>query len=112
LSILGENVVQAAAPDGVSGTLTGTKPTLDFGSALLGLTGTPSAPIAVSRSLCTYRLGSSLAIAGRGGLPVSYRDPLWIELDATAGAEPGAAPTAQRSVSDPPLQGLSFIACR
>jgi large exoprotein involved in heme utilization and adhesion len=112
LSILGENVVQAAAPDGLSGTLTGTKPTLDFGSALLGLTGTPSAPIAVSRSLCTYRLGSSLAIAGRGGLPVSYRDPLWIELDATAGAEPGAAPTAQRSVSDPPLQGLSFIACR
>jgi hypothetical protein len=109
---LGENVVQAAAPDGVSGTLDVTKPTLNLGSVLLGLTGTPSTPIALSRGLCTYRQGSSLSVAGRGGLPVSYRDPLWIDLDATAGADAGAPPTAQRSESDPPFQGLSSIACR
>jgi filamentous hemagglutinin family protein len=112
-AILGQNVVQAAAPDGVSGTLDVTKPTLDLGSALLGLTGTPSTPIALSRSLCTYRRGSSLSIAGRGGLPVSYRDPLWIDLgETTSGPAAGAAPAANRSVSDPPDQGLSLIACR
>jgi large exoprotein involved in heme utilization and adhesion len=130
---LGENVVQAAAPDGVSGELNVTVPSLDLGSALLGLTGTPSTPIALSRSLCTYRPGSSLSIAGRGGLPVSYKDPLWIDLGegssgtegeaksgagaraatgAAARATTGAAPAARRSVSGPPFQGLSFIACR
>jgi hypothetical protein len=107
---LGQNVVQAAAPNGVSGTLDVTVPTLDLGNALLGLTGTPSTPIALSRGLCTYRRGSSLSIAGRGGLPVSYRDPLWIDLDeATSRAAPGAA---ERSVPDPQFQGFSLIACR
>jgi len=110
---LGQNVVQAAAPDGVSGTLDVTVPSLDLGNALLGLTGTPSTPIALSRSLCTYRRGSSLSIAGRGGLPVSYRDPLWIDLEeGDSGEAAGAAPTADRSVSEPPDREFSVIACR
>jgi hypothetical protein len=118
-AISGENVVQAAAPDGVSGTLDLTKPTLNLGSALLGLTGTPSTPIALSRSLCTYRRGSSLAVAGRGGLPVSYRNPLWIDFsEAKSGAAAGApaaaraAAVADRSESHPPYQWLPLIACR
>jgi hypothetical protein len=110
---LGQNVVQAAAPDGLGGTLDVTVPTLDLGSALLGLTGTPATPIALSRSLCTYRRGSSLSVAGRGGLPASYRDPLWIDPDEPSDAAPaGAPPATGRSLSDPPFQGYALIACR
>jgi filamentous hemagglutinin family protein len=112
---LGQNVVQAAAPDGVSGTLDVTVPSLDLGSALLGLTGTPSTPIALSRSLCTYRQGSSLSTAGRGGLPVSYRDPLWVDLgEAPSGAAVGASRAARNSAPDLPLplQRFPSVACR
>jgi filamentous hemagglutinin family protein len=109
---LGQNVVQAAAPDGVSGTLNVTVPSLDLGNALLGLTGTPSTPIALSRSRCTYRRGSSLSIAGRGGLPVSYRDPLWIDGETQPEPATPAAPATHGSLANPPVQGLSRIACR
>jgi filamentous hemagglutinin family protein len=106
---LGLNVVQAAAPDGISGTLDVTVPTLDLGNALVGLTGTPSTPIALSRTPCTYREGSSLSVAGRGGLPVSHRDPLWIGVGATS-------PTASRGTTAPgdvpDLPWLASIACR
>jgi hypothetical protein len=73
----GMNVVQAAAPDGVSGALNVTVPTLDLGNALLGLTGRPSAPTTLARSLCDSSHGSSLAISGRGGVAPTAYDPLW-----------------------------------
>jgi hypothetical protein len=79
----GLNVVQAAAPDGVNGALSVTVPTLDLGNALLGLTGHPSAPSALGRSLCGYRRGSSLAIAGRGGIAPTAYDPIWIDSELT-----------------------------
>jgi hypothetical protein len=75
----GLNVVQAAAPDGVSGALSVTVPTLDLGNALLGLTGRPSAPAALGRGLCGFSRGSSLAITGLGGVAPSAYDPLWID---------------------------------
>ena len=46
----GLNVVQAAAPDGFSGTLSVTVPTLDLGNALLGLTGRPSIPASLGEA--------------------------------------------------------------
>jgi len=75
----GLNVVQAAAPDGVSGVLAVTEPTLDLGNSMTGLVGKPSTPTVLGRSPCSYRRGSSLSVAGRGGLPISARDPLWID---------------------------------
>jgi filamentous hemagglutinin family protein len=75
----GLNVVQAAAPDGVSGALSVTVPTLDLGNALLGLTGRPSAPVTLGHDLCRSTRGSSLAVAGRGGVAPTAYDPLWID---------------------------------
>jgi filamentous hemagglutinin family protein len=78
-TVMGLNVVQAAAPDGVSGALSVTVPTLDLGNALLGLTGKPSAPATLGRDLCGATRGSSLAIAGRGGVAPTAYDPLRID---------------------------------
>jgi hypothetical protein len=92
----GLNVVQAAAPDGVSGTLNVTVPTLDLGNSLLGLTGAPATPSALGRSVCSYRQGSSLSMAGRGGLPVSARDLLWVDAEdeaTDAPNDPASPPT-------------------
>jgi large exoprotein involved in heme utilization and adhesion len=77
----GFNLIQAAAPDGVSGALNVTSPTLDIGSSLLALTGRPAVPPSLGRGLCGFTRGSSLAIAGRGGLPNSAYDPLWIDME-------------------------------
>ena len=87
----GLNVVQAAAPDGVNGALSVTVPTLDLGNALLGLTGRPSAPVMLGRDLCGSTRGSSLAVAGRGGVAPTAYDPLWIEahVDSSMAAENG-----------------------
>jgi hypothetical protein len=56
-----------------------TVPTLDLGNALLGLTGRPAAPTALGRSLCGFGHGSSLVLAGRGGVAPTAYDPLWID---------------------------------
>jgi filamentous hemagglutinin family protein len=80
-SAIGLNVVQAVAPDGVSGVLSVTVPTLDLGNALLGLTGKPAAPVALGRDLCGSTRGSSLAVAGRGGVAPTAYDPLWVDPD-------------------------------
>jgi filamentous hemagglutinin family protein len=109
----GLNVVQAAAPDGVSGTLSVTVPTLDLGNSLLGLTGAPAAPTPLGRGLCSFRQGSSLSIAGRGGLPESARDPLWIDTGDEAGNEPERDAAAQAPVAVDDVPGtMAVIACR
>lgn len=109
----GLNVVQAAAADGVNGTLSVTVPTLDLGNSLLGLTGAPATPTALGRSLCSYRQGSSLSIAGRGGLPVSARDALWVDVGDEASVPPSdaAAPPSARQPGNR-LSALAVIACR
>jgi filamentous hemagglutinin family protein len=112
-SIAGLNVVQAAAPDGVNGTLDVTVPTLDLGNSLLGLTGAPAPPTALGRSLCSYRQGSSLSMAGRGGLAVSARDPLWVDAEDDANVPPtdDAGPPSAGKLSDRKT-ALAVIACR
>jgi len=79
-TLAGQNLIQAAAPDGVSGTLDVTTPTLDIGSSLLALTRKAQAPIPLGRSPCGFTRGSSLSVTGRGGLPPSASDPLWIDV--------------------------------
>jgi filamentous hemagglutinin family protein len=81
----GLNVVQAAAPDGVNGALSVTVPTLDLGNALLGLTGRPAASVGLGHDLCRSTRGSSLAVAGRGGIAPTAYDPAWIDPDRTWG---------------------------
>ncbi len=104
-TLAGLNIVQAVAPDGVSGVLNVTVPTLDLGNALLKLTGAPATPTTLGRSVCRYRPGSSLSMAGRGGLPVSARDPLWVDIESgIIGAS--ARLHGERS------KALAVIACR
>jgi hypothetical protein len=110
---VGLNVVQAAAADGVSGVLSVTVPTLDLGNSLLGLAGKPATPTPLGRSLCSFRQGSSLSLAGRGGLPVSARDPLWVSTqdadDEVAANDDG--PSVDGRYADR-LSALAVIACR
>jgi hypothetical protein len=82
---IGLNIVQAAAPDGVNGALSVTVPTLDLGNALLGLTGRPAAPVGLGHDLCRSTRGSSLAVAGHGGIAPTAYDPLWIDPDQSWG---------------------------
>jgi hypothetical protein len=79
LNQLGLNVVQAAAPDGLSGVLDIAVPTLDLGNALLRLPGRPAPTLVLGRGLCDTTHGSSLASVGRGGVATTAYDPMLID---------------------------------
>lgn len=69
--VFGLNVIQAAAPTGVSGAIELTSPVLDTSGALAGL-GAPALDTSgIGRSPCRVAAGSSLAQRGRGGLAPS-----------------------------------------
>ena len=68
------NVIQAAAPTGVSGAIDITSPVLDTSGALAGLGASPLDTSGLGRNPCRVGAGSSLALVGRGGLPPSARD--------------------------------------
>ena len=108
----GLNLVQAAAPDGINGTLSVTLPNLDVQNSLTRLAGEPTTTIALGRGPCRFRPGSSLALTGRGGLPVSARDPLWADV-ADAADVPASKASAENSGEprDRPLAAVA-IACR
>jgi len=107
----GLNLVQAAAPNGVGGALNVTNPTLNLVNSLVGLAGKPASPTVLSRSACSFKQGSSLLLAGRGGLPSSADDPLWMKTEEGTGesltreAEP--TPTKSRQ-----MDAVALIACR
>jgi len=107
----GLNVVQAAAPDGVNGALSVTVPTLDLGNALLGLTGRPSAAVALGRGLCGSSHDSSLAIAGHGGVAPTAYDPLWFDPDESWG-EAVAHIDASTTAANSERAAQSDTACR
>ena len=92
--IAGFNVIQAAAPTGVSGAVRTSSPVLDISGSLIGLTTQAIDAGGLGRSPCQVSGGSSLARTGRGGLPPSARDLLRAELpspaDATQFHWPGA----------------------
>jgi hypothetical protein len=90
-----------------------TVPTLDVQNSLLGLTGTAATPPVLGRSLCSFSQGSSLSLAGRGGLPASARDPLWMNTEETAdvvAADGGEQPADGRNADS--LSAAAVIACR
>jgi large exoprotein involved in heme utilization and adhesion len=77
--VFGFNVIQAAAPTGVSGTIDITSPVLDITGSLRGLSGQTIDVGGLGRSLCQTSGGSSLAQAGRGGLAPAARGLLRTE---------------------------------
>lgn len=93
---IGGNVIQAVAPTGVSGTIQIASPALDITGALKGVAAEalPNAPL--GKSPCQRTGGSSLALAGRGGLPPSPSEPagMWTARASDAMAEAAVARTA------------------
>lgn len=71
--LFGFNVIQAAAPTGVSGVVDLSSPVLDLTGSLRALRADVVDSGGLGRSLCQTSGGSSLALAGRGGLPPSAR---------------------------------------
>lgn len=77
--VFGFNVIQAAAPTGVSGVISIANPALDVSNSLTRLNVQLLDVTSLGRNPCQRSGGSSLAQSGRGGLPVSYRSSLNIE---------------------------------
>ena len=95
-NVFGFNVIQAAAPTGVSGTIQIASPVLDLSGTLGRLGAAPIDTVILGRSPCQATGGSSLAQVGRGKLPVPYRGLLGALPDARSGALPIAMPDALR----------------
>ncbi|MBP9217600.1 MAG: filamentous hemagglutinin N-terminal domain-containing protein [Sterolibacterium sp.] len=92
----GFNVIQAAAPDGVSGSIQIASPALDLSGSLAGVQAQILQNEALGRSPCDDAAGSSMAVVGHGGLPPSSRDflragPQLPALPRAAGATPAIA---------------------
>jgi filamentous hemagglutinin family protein len=62
------NVIQAAAPEGVSGRVDVTSPALDIAGSLTGLSAELIASGTLGKDLCRVGAGSSFTPVGRGGL--------------------------------------------
>jgi len=83
--VFGLNVIQAAAPTGVSGAIELTSPVLDTAGALVGLGAAPLDTSLLGRSPCRVGASSSLAFAGRGGLAPSAREAFRLDPPVFAG---------------------------
>ncbi|RYF43784.1 MAG: filamentous hemagglutinin N-terminal domain-containing protein [Comamonadaceae bacterium] len=83
--LAGLNVIQAVAPTGVSGNIRIESPQLDVAGTLAQVApGTlPNEPL--GKSPCQRNGGSSLGLAGRGGLPPSSSEPLGSQLADASG---------------------------
>lgn len=90
--VFGLNVIQAAAPTGVSGVIAITSPVLDLSGSLSVLEARPIDTGGLGRNPCQTREGSSLSQSGRGGLPASARGLLG--SDGLAASDALAAPRA------------------
>jgi filamentous hemagglutinin family protein len=86
--IFGFNVIQAAAPTGVSGTVQMTSPVLDLSGNLVGLNTKPINTGGLGRNPCQTTGGSSLSLSGRGGLPSSARGLLRAETSFWPSSNP------------------------
>ncbi|WAK00538.1 two-partner secretion domain-containing protein [Methylobacter sp. YRD-M1] len=70
----GLNVIEAVAPNGISGLVQSTAPQLDLSGVLSNL-GMPQFDVhAISQDYCSLGAGSSLIRQGKGGLPPHSRD--------------------------------------
>ncbi|HSV54016.1 MAG TPA: filamentous hemagglutinin N-terminal domain-containing protein [Burkholderiaceae bacterium] len=89
--LFGFNVIQAAAPTGVSGSIEISTPALDVSGSLAGLNTQMLAGGELARSPCQPGGRSSLTQVGRGGFAPSARDYLGPERTASAGLATGAS---------------------
>ena len=71
--VFGFNVIQAAAPTGVSGRIDITSPVLDLSGSLGRISAQVADAAPLGRTACQITGGSSLAQVGQGKLPASYR---------------------------------------
>jgi hypothetical protein len=94
------NVIQAAAPTGVSGTVNVSTPALDLSGTLAALDLSAVPATGPARNLCQARGGSSFVEAGRGALPASGRGMLNGRRMDTAPTRAAAATLAQIAVVD------------
>ena len=99
------NVIQAAAPTGVSGVIDLASPVLDLSGSLGGLVAQVLDGGGVGRNPCQGHSSSSLALGGRGGMPPSVRGllglgfmtPPWAAPVAATGGQGDATPWFARS---------------
>jgi len=78
--VFGFNVIQAAAPTGISGTVNITAPVLDISGSLSSLGGRMIDSGNLGRNPCQATEGSSLSLAGRGGIAPSARGWLGTQM--------------------------------
>jgi hypothetical protein len=90
----GHNVIQAAAPTGLSGHITINAPALDLSGSLMGLTSAAMPSERLGKSPCQASGGSSLSSAGRGGLPPPSDQPAGAPTTAARPGPPLAATLA------------------
>jgi filamentous hemagglutinin family protein len=106
----GFNVIQAAAPSGVSGTIGISAALLDVSGDLSGLEAEPADTVPLGKDLCRGGSGSSLTPMGRGGLRPSAEG--LIRPDANPGAGRRQAAAAVQSAGSVRLARASHLDCR
>jgi hypothetical protein len=97
--VFGFNVIQAAAPTGVSGTIRISTPAVDIVGSLSALPVDYLDAGGLARSPCAIAGGSSLAQAGRGGRPPAGGDLLWLDPASDAPAVPAAGVRVSRAAA-------------
>lgn len=97
--VFGYNVIQAAAPTGVSGSIAITNPVLDVSGSLRSLNAQLIDSGGLGRDPCQAAAGSSLALAGRGGLPSSARGLLGAPSPVVVASPVFGIPLAQMGPS-------------
>lgn len=102
----GSNVIQAVAPTGVSGNITIASPPLDLAGTLTQITAGILPNEALGKSACQRTGGSSLGLAGRGGLPPSAAEPAGSQLAQAVGG-PVAAPVLASAMRQPAGTGCA-----
>ncbi len=101
-TMAGINVIQAAAPDGVSGNVTVSSPIVDIAGDLHALSSDVIDYGALGRDRCRVGLGSSFTPVGRGGLRVSSRG--WIRDEGKVERLTQAHDTARYASASPSLR--------
>lgn len=95
----GFNVIQAAAPTGVSGVVSISTPLVDLSASLRGLNAALVDSGGLGRSPCAVGGGSSLAAAGHGGLPPSASGLARADGGAASNGNAGGISNAGHRVS-------------
>ena len=101
------NVIQAAAPTGVSGTIQISTPVLDIIGSISALPADFIDSGGLGRSPCAIVGGSSLSQVGRGGLPPKAGDLLWIGPVIEVPAPPPVRAPGSGRVAPPYLTAVS-----